>query len=395
MTMAFMAQGQMSGENCFNLNFSNPGGTAPFQSLLLSPKQECSSDELAAADSDGSKESTPTTVHMNTESVPQPNALPNGKKTKGRVKIEMKYIGNKLRRYTTFSKRKTGIMKKAHELSTLTGTQVMLLVASETGHVYAFSTNKLKPIIANEPGRSLIHSCLTTPADPINDCTSVKTEFTFEPNNGSLSNVNPRKRKAQDITETLSASIPTMVSSASSVEPYVDSDNDTNGYGDDEEIDKNQILKEVMKAASEQRQKQRRKDNKKPAENALAALLANCDNNINQFLPMLLQGLTSTSSSSSSPVNPSTSTDNNNSDKPLEALNSTSHTENNGQVMFQMPQGVVYTNTDANLESHSTAPSPGSSSTDNDALQQFLMGSNLLQNLLNVSFEGKDIKKEL
>ena len=38
---------------------------------------------------------------------PQP-----GKKTKGRVKIKMEYIDNKLRRYTTFSKRKTGIMKK-------------------------------------------------------------------------------------------------------------------------------------------------------------------------------------------------------------------------------------------------------------------------------------------
>lgn len=35
-----------------------------------------------------------------------------GKKTRGRVKIDMKYIENKLRRYTTFSKRKTGIMKK-------------------------------------------------------------------------------------------------------------------------------------------------------------------------------------------------------------------------------------------------------------------------------------------
>ena len=34
------------------------------------------------------------------------------KKTKGRVKIKMEYIDNKLRRYTTFSKRKTGIMKK-------------------------------------------------------------------------------------------------------------------------------------------------------------------------------------------------------------------------------------------------------------------------------------------
>jgi serum response factor len=42
---------------------------------------------------------------------------PNGKKTKGRVKIKMEYIDNKLRRYTTFSKRKTGIMKKVRRPS--------------------------------------------------------------------------------------------------------------------------------------------------------------------------------------------------------------------------------------------------------------------------------------
>lgn len=41
------------------------------------------------------------------------------KKTKGRVKIKMEFIENKIRRYTTFSKRKTGIMKKVDELYTL------------------------------------------------------------------------------------------------------------------------------------------------------------------------------------------------------------------------------------------------------------------------------------
>merc|ERR1719317_275260 len=38
-----------------------------------------------------------------------------GKKTKGRVKIKMEFIDNKLRRYTTFSKRKTGIMKRERD----------------------------------------------------------------------------------------------------------------------------------------------------------------------------------------------------------------------------------------------------------------------------------------
>uniref|UniRef100_A0A8C4QX85 Serum response factor n=1 Tax=Eptatretus burgeri TaxID=7764 RepID=A0A8C4QX85_EPTBU len=89
-----------------------------------------------------------------------------GKKTRGRVKIKMEFIDNKLRRYTTFSKRKTGIMKKAYELSTLTGTQVMLLVASETGHVYTFATRKLQPMITSESGKALIQTCLNSPDSP-------------------------------------------------------------------------------------------------------------------------------------------------------------------------------------------------------------------------------------
>ncbi|RWS30868.1 Serum response factor-like protein [Leptotrombidium deliense] len=100
---------------------------------------------------------------VDTKKLPQ-----NGKKTKGRVKIKMEFIDNKLRRYTTFSKRKTGIMKKAYELSTLTGTQVMLLVASETGHVYTFATRKLQPMITSEAGKALIQTCLNSPDPHIN-----------------------------------------------------------------------------------------------------------------------------------------------------------------------------------------------------------------------------------
>ena len=91
---------------------------------------------------------------------------PAGKKTKGRVKNKIEFIDNKLRRYTTFSKRKTGIMKKAYELSTLTGTQVMLLVASETGHVYTFATRKLQPMITSDAGKALIQTCLNSPDPP-------------------------------------------------------------------------------------------------------------------------------------------------------------------------------------------------------------------------------------
>uniref|UniRef100_A0AAU8L0A7 SRF n=1 Tax=Halisarca dujardinii TaxID=2583056 RepID=A0AAU8L0A7_HALDU len=94
------------------------------------------------------------------------DSKPGSKKTRGRVRIKMEYIQNKLRRYTTFSKRKSGIMKKAYELATLTGTQVMLLVASETGHVYTFATPKLQPMITSESGKALIQTCLNSPDPP-------------------------------------------------------------------------------------------------------------------------------------------------------------------------------------------------------------------------------------
>jgi hypothetical protein len=94
-----------------------------------------SDDEEDFIDDDDEHSNNNTTILSNEQST-LPDAhikSRNKKKTLGRVKIEMAYISNKIRRYTTFSKRKTGIMKKAYELATLTGTEVMLLVASETG----------------------------------------------------------------------------------------------------------------------------------------------------------------------------------------------------------------------------------------------------------------------
>jgi pheromone receptor transcription factor len=107
-----------------------------------------------------------------------------------RRKIEIKFITDKSRRHITFSKRKAGIMKKvsincffyatsvlsrqslllfretltdipsqAYELSVLTGTQVLLLVVSETGLVYTFTTPKLQPLVTKAEGKNLIQVC--------------------------------------------------------------------------------------------------------------------------------------------------------------------------------------------------------------------------------------------
>nr|CAD2198148.1 unnamed protein product [Meloidogyne enterolobii] len=148
----------------------------------------------------------------------------------------MEYIGNKLRRYTTFSKRKTGIMKKANELSTLTGTQVLLLVASETGHVYAFATSKLKPMILSEPGKQLIQNCLNATEEQIIDPMPTKTEFTFEPQTLGITTPitpqqqqqlnNPRKRKLVSdlfqINDSSSNNIPLIIP------PNIPSNNNSN-----------------------------------------------------------------------------------------------------------------------------------------------------------------------
>merc|ERR1711998_664520 len=74
--------------------------------------------------------------------------------------INIEFIEDKARRHITFSKRKAGIMKKAYELSGLTGTEVLLLVASETGHVYSFASQKLQPLIQKPEGKNMIEACL-------------------------------------------------------------------------------------------------------------------------------------------------------------------------------------------------------------------------------------------
>ncbi|KAF8531494.1 SRF-type transcription factor (DNA-binding and dimerization domain)-domain-containing protein, partial [Gautieria morchelliformis] len=84
-------------------------------------------------------------------------------KKAGRRKIKIEFIQDKSRRHITFSKRKAGIMKKAYELSTLTGTQVLLLVVSETGLVYTFTTAKLQPLVTQPEGKNLIQACLNAP----------------------------------------------------------------------------------------------------------------------------------------------------------------------------------------------------------------------------------------
>jgi len=58
----------------------------------------------------------------------------------GRRRIEMKKIEDKTSRQVTFSKRKNGIMKKAHELSLLCDATVSLFLLSSSDKLHHYLT---------------------------------------------------------------------------------------------------------------------------------------------------------------------------------------------------------------------------------------------------------------
>ncbi|KAK0589094.1 hypothetical protein LWI29_009487 [Acer saccharum] len=59
-----------------------------------------------------------------------------------RQKIEIKKIDNTSARQVTFSKRRRGLFKKAHELSTLCDAEIALIVFSSTGKLSEYSSSR-------------------------------------------------------------------------------------------------------------------------------------------------------------------------------------------------------------------------------------------------------------
>ncbi|WOL07759.1 APETALA1-like protein [Canna indica] len=59
----------------------------------------------------------------------------------GRGRVELKRIENKINRQVTFSKRRSGLLKKAHEISVLCDAEVALIIFSTKGKLYEYSTD--------------------------------------------------------------------------------------------------------------------------------------------------------------------------------------------------------------------------------------------------------------
>ncbi|KAF8115486.1 hypothetical protein N665_0026s0031 [Sinapis alba] len=64
-----------------------------------------------------------------------------------RGKIEIKRIEDVTSRQVTFSKRRKGLLKKAHELSVLCDAQVAAIVFSQKGRLYDFSSSDMQKMI--------------------------------------------------------------------------------------------------------------------------------------------------------------------------------------------------------------------------------------------------------
>jgi MADS-box transcription factor len=59
----------------------------------------------------------------------------------GRGKVQLKRIENKINRQVTFSKRRNGLLKKAHEISVLCDAEVAVIVFSPKGKLYEYATD--------------------------------------------------------------------------------------------------------------------------------------------------------------------------------------------------------------------------------------------------------------
>lgn len=59
----------------------------------------------------------------------------------GRGKVELRKIENKINRQVTFSKRRGGLVKKAHEISVLCDAEVALIVFSQKGKIFEYSSD--------------------------------------------------------------------------------------------------------------------------------------------------------------------------------------------------------------------------------------------------------------
>ncbi|XP_008785631.2 truncated transcription factor CAULIFLOWER D isoform X2 [Phoenix dactylifera] len=79
----------------------------------------------------------------------------------GRGRVQLKRIENKINRQVTFSKRRSGMLKKAHEISVLCDAEVAVIVFSTKGKLYEYSTDASMEKILER------YQCYSNPEKPL------------------------------------------------------------------------------------------------------------------------------------------------------------------------------------------------------------------------------------
>ncbi|KAH9676073.1 Agamous-like MADS-box protein AGL8 [Citrus sinensis] len=93
----------------------------------------------------------------------------------GRGRVQLKRIENKISRQVTFSKRRAGLLKKAHEISVLCDAEVALIVFSTKGKLYEYSTeSSMERILERYERNAYVEQQLVTNDAELQGCWSLE-----------------------------------------------------------------------------------------------------------------------------------------------------------------------------------------------------------------------------
>ncbi|KAK4477641.1 hypothetical protein RD792_016882, partial [Penstemon davidsonii] len=87
----------------------------------------------------------------------------------GRGKIVIQKIDNTTNRQVTFSKRRSGLMKKAKELAILCDAEVGLIIFSNTKKLYEFSSTSMKSILERYTKTKEGHQQMLSPVSEVKE----------------------------------------------------------------------------------------------------------------------------------------------------------------------------------------------------------------------------------
>ncbi|CAI0427396.1 unnamed protein product [Linum tenue] len=96
----------------------------------------------------------------------------------GRGRVQLRRIENKINRQVTFSKRRSGLLKKAHEISVLCDAEVALIVFSTKGKLFEYSTDSWERILERYERYSYAERQLL--ANDTETCVSTTTKLVLE-----------------------------------------------------------------------------------------------------------------------------------------------------------------------------------------------------------------------